>query len=516
MESQDIRLRTTYRAVLSDAKKDARRTSSNKARRDYVKIADEFRRGGKAAWAFNILSPLKRRYLRDPYFNFVFALVCRDVQDMEGAYAHASAAANLAPEHPDILFAAAQFAFETWRPAQELFEQAQQLAPEDLSLKKNLALACASEGQADRAIRILETALQSHSDWLEGHQQLVSIKVMTGDADPFDSLASSCQSEPGDLKRQLVWFYLLAQAKEWDDAGKVLHGLPENLRNEKPFLLSSAYYRAETGGELTEDELTGTLSQLKDPGFDVCRTRYLLRTGQPERAMEVAAEHMRGVNSRLFWPYLALCWRLTSDPRAYWLEAGGDFVSVVDLNLKPDFLSELACVLRGLHTYEKPYLEQSVRGGTQTNRNLFFNPDPHIQTVRRAATEAVGDYKSDLTFRDDDHPLLSNVPEQTRFSGAWSVALAEQGYHSIHTHVLGWLSSALYISLPSKEDLGAFPAGQLSVGDAPPELGLDLEAYKVVEPKAGQLVLFPSYTWHGTTPFESGERLTIAFDVSVN
>ena len=35
-----------------------------------------------------------------------------------------------------------------------------------------------------------------------------------------------------------------------------------------------------------------------------------------------------------------------------------------------------------------------------------------------------------------------------------------------------------------------------------------------VKPKAGDLVLFPSYMWHGTVPFGGDEpRLTVAFDV---
>ena len=35
---------------------------------------------------------------------------------------------------------------------------------------------------------------------------------------------------------------------------------------------------------------------------------------------------------------------------------------------------------------------------------------------------------------------------------------------------------------------------------------------RVVEPEPGRLVLFPSYMWHGTIPFGSGDRLTAAFD----
>ena len=73
------------------------------------------------------------------------------------------------------------------------------------------------------------------------------------------------------------------------------------------------------------------------------------------------------------------------------------------------------------------------------------------------------------------------------------------------------MSSACYISLPPEmrdEDAGALAFG---IPDA--ELGLDLPPRRIVRPKAGQLVLFPSYMWHGTIPFESSEpRLTVAFD----
>jgi hypothetical protein len=37
---------------------------------------------------------------------------------------------------------------------------------------------------------------------------------------------------------------------------------------------------------------------------------------------------------------------------------------------------------------------------------------------------------------------------------------------------------------------------------------------RAIQPAAGRLVLFPSYTWHGTVPFhDKAARTTIAFDV---
>ena len=55
--------------------------------------------------------------------------------------------------------------------------------------------------------------------------------------------------------------------------------------------------------------------------------------------------------------------------------------------------------------------------------------------------------------------------------------------------------------------------GWLALGEPPTSLGLDVEPYRLIEPRPGRLALFPSYTWHGTRPFTAGERLTVAFDV---
>ena len=86
------------------------------------------------------------------------------------------------------------------------------------------------------------------------------------------------------------------------------------------------------------------------------------------------------------------------------------------------------------------------------------------------------------------------------------------GRHIDHVHPAGWLSSALYIALPTEVERGGGEAGWLALGQAG-DLVPDLPPIRVVEPKPGRLVLFPSTMWHGTRPFGAGERLTVAFDV---
>ena len=100
-----------------------------------------------------------------------------------------------------------------------------------------------------------------------------------------------------------------------------------------------------------------------------------------------------------------------------------------------------------------------------------------------------------------------------RFAGSWSVWLTSGGYHTNHVHPDGWISSALYIVLPS--DLGEAEAGFLALGQPQEQLKLDLPPTRTIAPKPGRLALFPSWMWHGTRAFGDGERMTVAFDVAM-
>ncbi len=56
--------------------------------------------------------------------------------------------------------------------------------------------------------------------------------------------------------------------------------------------------------------------------------------------------------------------------------------------------------------------------------------------------------------------------------------------------------------------------GWLKFGEPPFDMGFSDPVRRMVEPKVGRLVLFPSYMWHGTLPFTAPDtRTTIAFDV---
>jgi len=82
-------------------------------------------------------------------------------------------------------------------------------------------------------------------------------------------------------------------------------------------------------------------------------------------------------------------------------------------------------------------------------------------------------------------------------------------------HDRGWIS-AVYVAALMPEERPRNPqAGWFKLGEpnrAPAGCGPE----RVIEPKLGQLLLFPSYFWQGVAPVEGSEQLTIEFTVTPN
>jgi hypothetical protein len=155
-----------------------------------------------------------------------------------------------------------------------------------------------------------------------------------------------------------------------------------------------------------------------------------------------------------------------------------------------------------------------LRGGSQTSGVLFGRREPEIDALRDAIAAAVLRYSEQLPD-DPSHPFLRRKATGIRFAGSWSVRLWSSGRHVNHYHQDGWISSAYYVSLPPSvaHAREGVTAGCIQFGEPPVELGLGIGPRRVIQPRAGRLVLFPSYLWHGTVPFEDdAPRLTVAFD----
>ncbi|MFC0588803.1 putative 2OG-Fe(II) oxygenase [Novosphingobium aquiterrae] len=440
-----------------------------------------------------------------------FAL--RDAQQYGEAREVFDRAVRAFPEDVVLAFGWAQTCYELGYPAAELFARAAALAGDHPDILRNQALALISEGRSEEARALLEARLARHPDWLDGHKALATLRWTAGERDHFcDHLAAACRAQPANDALWLAWFRNLAQARLWPAALAVLDEAERHL-GRTPALEVSRLFVAVESGDPAAAALIEATAHYRGDVSSLCRIRHALRSGDPRRAEAEALPLTAGPSATLYWPYLSLCWRLLDDDRAQWLDRPDRFIRPLETGCSSAELESLADVLRGLHTAAAPYLEQSVRGGTQTDRSVLLRHEPQLQAIKARLLALVRDYVDGLPPPEPDHPLLSAPRGQLLIEGSWSVRLLPQGHNVAHTHAMGWLSTAFYVSLPGADAMGQPPAGHIAFGAPPPELGLALEPYAMIAPAPGRLAVFPSTMWHSTVPFAQGERLVIAFDI---
>ena len=425
-------------------------------------------------------------------------------------------AATLRPDDVQSALARAQAHLDAGFAAVELFKSALLLDPDNLAGIGGWAAALAAQGDRTAAESVLSETLLRHPAWVAGHHRLAALRFASGDSRHFArSYVDACAAHPRNLPLRLAWFAAIAQTHDWETALAIIADGEKLIGPSAAFLSARTFVASESGNRALAEQLFAQTMTIRDDVLGIAHIRHCLRTAQLEKAERLALDLVKGPSAAMIWPYLSLIWRLRGDARAAWLDGSPPHIRVFDLGYSAAELERLVAVLRLLHTAPAPYLEQSVRGGTQTDteRQLFFRAEPEIQQVRDKVCAAIREYLDGLPPHVPGHPLLGLARGPIRFSGSWSVRLQAQGFHASHTHPRGWISSALYISLPTPEQLGPAPAGWIRFGCAPPTLDVNLPAYGQIEPKPGRLVLFPSTLWHATLPFHDGERLVIAFDV---
>lgn len=176
------------------------------------------------------------------------------------------------------------------------------------------------------------------------------------------------------------------------------------------------------------------------------------------------------------------------------------------------FLADLTQTLIRLHKLRAHPFENSLRGGSQTSRDLRSYPDDTIAAFFKAIEGPVRAYMAEVGSGDD--PIRSRNTGEYAIRGAWSVRLRPGGHHVDHIHPQGWLSSAFYVETPAEALDRDSREGWIKFGQPRFRTDPPLEPAHYVRPRPGTLCLFPSHMWHGTVPFTTDEsRMTIAFDI---
>ena len=141
-----------------------------------------------------------------------------------------------------------------------------------------------------------------------------------------------------------------------------------------------------------------------------------------------------------------------------------------------------------------------TREGFQTHEILAGGSTAAIQTLNQSLTIALKSYIE----KGPDLPLPVQ-PDPDSISG-WGVILKTSGYQKRHIHPEANISGVLYLSVDETTASETSPEGNLLFSTPNP---------LQITPKAGRVVLFPSFLPHETIPFTStAERICIAFNFS--
>ena len=252
------------------------------------------------------------------------------------------------------------------------------------------------------------------------------------------------------------------------------------------------------------------------PGYKPALARYSLAAlgkGEPTLAQQISDLALNSEpNNQLYYGIKASAGRNRGQDYGYYFNYE-KYVQSYQLPTPPawetleDFNSDLAAELDALHINSDAPIDQTLRGGTQTNPNLVHVNTPAISAFFKAVEGPIAAYIKSIGSH-PNHPFLRRNLGGFRIRSGWSVSLRPGGHHVNHVHPEGWISSSYYVEVPkTKGREGSIIFGQPSI-----DIGQSPE--HEIKPKAGTLVLFPSYLWHGTVPFETGERrLTLPIDI---
>ena len=375
--------------------------------------------------------------------------------------------------------------------------------------------------RTDEAEALLESGIRRWPTHVQLHTALTRLRWLRGAGEAATAaLERAIVEHPSELQLRLVAANLLRNGGFLHKALTLVQGGLKLSPNSVAFMTSVGvlldsldrpgdalvYLRAAVSG-------AGNSAQIKRNLIPT-----LLRVGEPAEALAACKElEAQAPHDQQLIAYRAMALRMVGDAQYQTLH---DYTRLVrsyqpppptGFNSVKDFNVALATRLLQLHQSDQRPLDQSLRGGTQTDRDLP-RTDPVIAKFFAMIDEPIKNYIS-LLNESVDHPTDRRKCLSYRIAGSWSVQLKPDGFHVNHVHPMGWLSSAYYIELPADSGDDSNRSGWLKFGEpsaATPGCTPDY----FVKPQEGMLVLFPSYMWHGTVPFTTGSRrLTAAFDV---
>lgn len=440
---------------------------------------------------------------------------------------------------------------ERWDEAKLVYDYWIEKLPDSVPVRYGFATVLLALGDAENAQSVFDALIVAGNDKPEIHFMRARARLeLRRTEEAVEDLWSSYRSAPTPLCLKTLAGTLWMQ-KDLDAFYRLLD---ESVAD--PGLVVTATELLRQSGDheraLGIIESTQTRVQLPAEAFVVASTAYI-DAGKPEQARHAAQQCLdelpehRAAMANLITALLMqghadeamhhIGMMRTAEPhRQHWiayeaialrLQGSSDYHQLVDIerfvrsftlpvpegfDTLEAFNEQYLKALDQWHLYKTHPLDQSLREGSQTPTDLTQIDDPTIRAFITALDGPIHQYMEEVGAG-DDHPLTMRNTGSYKITGCWSVRLKGGGWHVSHVHPAGWLSSAYYAQVPQETCAGADKAGWIQFGQPPFETIPPSPPEKWIQPKAGVLVIFPSFMWHGTNPIHDGStRVTSPFD----
>lgn len=405
--------------------------------------------------------------------------------------------------------------------ALDIFETLASRGVDSRDLAMNFARALYAAERKHEAREVVEKGLEKWPAAADLHGLLARMRWLAGEGVRCTArMEAEIAKRPQDIHLRLACADVHHRVQDYPKAFEILRDAAKIAPDAPALLTALGIVLDDLGRPLDGLNLLRRAAQLTNGAQASIRNLLStsLRAGQPEEALRLArALREQEPDEQYLIACEATALRMLGDPaykdwcdceryvREYDLPAPRGYFTAESFN------ATLAGFLRPQHKANAHPLDQYLPNSTQTGRDLLEWDEHAIKLFLGAADAAVRDYVGRLEHA-PDHPLKRRKSRNHRYGGLWSVRQAQDGYHPAHVHDRGWISSVYFAALMPAERPRNPRSGWLQFGEPNrPPRGCGPERW--VEPKVGRLVLFPSYFWHGTAPFEGAERLSMAFDV---
>lgn len=374
--------------------------------------------------------------------------------------------------------------------AAEIYRQTIEHDPNYVDAHINLGSALHELGKSDEAVSSYQRALELDSNRADGHYNLgIALQEKNELAEAVAAYQQVLDLDPKHIAAQNNLGYALQKLGKLDDA-------------------IAAYQRAID----IEPHHAQTHVNLGDA---------LLERGEPEVAVALCDKYLAqhfGNTAVLGFKAVALC-ELGKRESVNYLIDRDRFMQPVRLETPAgyanlaDFNAALAHHVRSHPTLVSAPASHATRLGKHSGELLDQSKGP-IAVLEKIIQGSVKTYIRELST-DLEHPFIGSQPKNFGLT-AWGIVLGSKGYQLPHIHPSAWLSGVYYVSVPKVfAEADNAQAGWIEFGRPPIHFHCKADPIvKRIRPEAGLMLLFPSYFYHGTVPFDyDAQRISIAFDI---